>query len=497
MDPATVEILLVEDDPDDARLTVEILSRVPLAHRISVAQDGASALAFLRREGPYAAAPRPDLVLLDLGLPGKSGQEVLEEIKRDQVLKTIPIAVLSASSQDEDIIRAYNLHAENYLLKPSGGEGYAKMGRSLEEICRKALGRRADPERMRVLLVEDGVEDARFVSDLLCRKGGGGPVVELVSAGSLAGALEFLGDSQFDAVLLDLTLPDSIGLETIAAVHKAAPQPPLIVLTAIDDEATAVQSVQAGAQDYLVKGQINGSSLLRSLRYAVERRRIERLKEEFSALVSHELRNPLTVVMAVLALAVDWPLEKEHKALLSNARRNAVQLNAILDNLMRIAGISSGRGMPAKEDADIAALAREVLLDLRPKAQAKGLELKEAFPPGKVELPLEKESVKEIFSNLVGNALKFTARGGVEVRVSDLGPRVECSVSDTGVGISERDLPKVFSRFKQFGEAPRGEERGTGLGLYIAKQLVERHGGDISVSSRAGQGTTFRFTLPK
>ena len=113
-----VEVLLVEDNPGDVRLTLEALKDGKVNKHLSVVEDGVEALAFLRREGKYADASRPDLILLDLNLPKKDGREVLAEIKTDEDLKRIPVVVLTTSKAEEDILKTYNLHANCYITKP-------------------------------------------------------------------------------------------------------------------------------------------------------------------------------------------------------------------------------------------------------------------------------------------------------------------------------------------------------------------------------------------
>ena len=130
----TVEILLVEDNPGDVRLTQEALRESKLANRLSVSRDGVEAMAFLRREGEYTDAPRPDLILLDLNLPRKDGREVLQEVKEDGSLRRIPVAVLTMSDAEEDIVRTYNLHANCYIRKPLDIDQFAKVVRSVEDF---------------------------------------------------------------------------------------------------------------------------------------------------------------------------------------------------------------------------------------------------------------------------------------------------------------------------------------------------------------------------
>ncbi len=129
-----VDVLLVEDDPGDVLLTEETLLGSKIRTNLHVAGDGVEALAFLRKEGRYAGMPRPDLILLDLNMPRKDGREVLAEIKEDPDLKTIPVAVLTTSSQDEDILRSYELHANCYITKPVGLEQFATVVQSLEDF---------------------------------------------------------------------------------------------------------------------------------------------------------------------------------------------------------------------------------------------------------------------------------------------------------------------------------------------------------------------------
>ena len=116
--PKHIEILLVEDSPADVLITQDALAEVHLLNTIHVVEDGVEALAFLRKEVPYTAVPRPDLILLDLNLPRKSGREVLAEIKADPLLRTIPVVVLTTSQADEDVWKAYHLHANCYVVKP-------------------------------------------------------------------------------------------------------------------------------------------------------------------------------------------------------------------------------------------------------------------------------------------------------------------------------------------------------------------------------------------
>ena len=131
-DAKPIEILLIEDNPGDVRLTKEVLMEGKVRNHLQVVGDGVEAMAFLRRENNYAEAPRPDLILLDLNLPKKDGREVLQEIKEDGEFKCIPVVVLTTSEADEDILRSYDLSANCYITKPVDLDQFIRVIRSIE-----------------------------------------------------------------------------------------------------------------------------------------------------------------------------------------------------------------------------------------------------------------------------------------------------------------------------------------------------------------------------
>ena len=134
-DGTPIEILLVEDNPGDVRLTQEALKEGKVCNRLSVVDDGAKAIEFLyNRRGPYAQAPRPDLILLDLNLPRKDGREVLAEIKRDPSLRSIPVVVLTTSQADEDVVKAYDLHVNCYITKPIDLSQFLNVVKAIEDF---------------------------------------------------------------------------------------------------------------------------------------------------------------------------------------------------------------------------------------------------------------------------------------------------------------------------------------------------------------------------
>ncbi len=133
-DATPIEVLLVEDSPGDVRLTREAFKDAKVHINLNVASDGAEAMEFLNREGKHADAPRPDLILLDLNLPKKDGREVLEEVKESPTLKSIPVVILTTSASDADILRSYRLHANCYITKPVGLDGFLAVVKSIDDF---------------------------------------------------------------------------------------------------------------------------------------------------------------------------------------------------------------------------------------------------------------------------------------------------------------------------------------------------------------------------
>ena len=224
-----------------------------------------------------------------------------------------------------------------------------------------------------------------------------------------------------------------------------------------------------------------------------------RTREEMVAVVSHDLKNPLsTIQMAADFLLADLvPDDAAHQAVrqqLHAIHRSAERMHRLIHDLLDVAAIEAGQLAIERSPMTVDALVNDALELLRPLATAKNITLVADVAPGLPAVAADRERVLQVCSNLGGNAIKFTARDGrVEIRVTLRDAVVEFAVSDTGPGIAAADLPHVFDRFWQAKNTVRG---GAGLGLAIAKGIVEAHGGYIRAESGLGRGSRFSFTLP-
>jgi NtrC-family two-component system sensor histidine kinase KinB len=225
-------------------------------------------------------------------------------------------------------------------------------------------------------------------------------------------------------------------------------------------------------------------------------REIDRLKSEFIATASHELRTPLTSVQMGVHLLLEGALGEltdSQNEVLQACRQDCERLDNLMRDLLDLSRIEAGESQPKLATVSARDLLTTAVKELRPQVEAKGLELSVDAP---VELPwvmVDRLQIERVVSNLVINALRHTRSGEIKISAERRDNHVAVSVSDTGSGIPTEYLPHIFDKFVQVPDAPTG---GAGLGLTISKSIVEAHGGQISVQSEVGRGTTFTFTLP-
>ena len=380
---------------------------------------------------------------------------------------------------------------------------------------------------IKVLLIEDNPGDARLIREMLVETGDAS--VELECADRLGTGLERLAGGGIDGVLLDLSLPDSQGFETFNKVYAQAPTMPIIVLSGLDEEEMALSAVREGAQDYLVKGQVDGNLLVRSLRYAIERKRadnqlkqahadLKKSHEELKAAqlqliqteklesvgrlaagVAHEVKNPLEIIlMSVEYLSKNLTNRDEQTAMLLDDMEYAVnKADSVIRGLLDFSASDQIR----TRIEELNSVVDESLSLVKHQLDRSQIALVKEFSKDLPKLSLDKNKTQQVFVNLFMNAIHAMSRGGTLTvktyakQLTDNDYNVGTSseghfsigenvliaeIEDTGTGIPEDKLSKIFDPF--FTTKPTGQ--GTGLGLTVVSKIVELHGGMIDIRNR-------------
>jgi two-component system sensor histidine kinase/response regulator len=369
----------------------------------------------------------------------------------------------------------------------------------------------------RVLLIEDNPDDACLLREALDEAK---EQIRLVHVGQLEDAAKLLGEESFQIILLDLSLPDSQGIETLVRVQGQAPSVPIVVLTGLDDDNIALQAVRAGAQDYLVKGEIDARNLLRAIRYASERKqayeemarlaadltRANKAKDEFLNVMSHELRTPLSIVLGYSTMLREeqlGPLTEGQEQGMSVIQRNSKELLTMIDTMMSAAKIESGSMILEEESVSPVELLADMKLTYDLPTD-KNIHLEWNVSDRLPLLWTDPRKLRQILTNLIDNAIKFTDEGSIVISaeanlVADDGCDRRCidfSVSDNGIGIPPEECDNIFNCFYQVDSSATRSFEGVGLGLYIVKSFTEMMNGRVSVSSQVGNGSTFTVQIP-
>jgi len=367
---------------------------------------------------------------------------------------------------------------------------------------------------IQVLLVEDNPIDCRLIRGLLEQQPSA--TFSVRCADRLHSAHEQLRSSPADVVLLDLTLPDTSGLETFEQLHRHHGHLPIVILTGVEDEILAATAIEHGAQDYLIKGQVDRSSLARALRYAIERKRgaeaIHRLNEEleqrvlertreltasnreleaFCRSVAHDLRAPLRAVDGFSQALEPYSqqLGEQGRGYLRRVREAIQRMALMIDAMLKMSSVA--RCPMRRQSVDLSAMAHQVIAELE---SASGGPPVEWVVAAGLHTWGDAQLLWMALENLLGNACKFSRH--------ERYPRVELGsdgpgaffVRDNGVGFDMAYADKLFGPFERL----HGDKfEGIGIGLATTERIISRHGGRIWAASVPGQGAVFHFTLPE
>ncbi|MBI5724463.1 MAG: response regulator [Planctomycetes bacterium] len=373
-----------------------------------------------------------------------------------------------------------------------------------------AKNRNRQTGQLKVLLVEDNQADVELIRQGMADTPGGG--LEFVLADSLARANELIRQTRFDAILLDLFLPDCRGMDTYVNMQTACPTVPIVVMTGIDDRELAIQTIRRGAQDYLVKGRINGEVISRVMQYSIERSRLHtqlRMIQKMEAVsrmiggIAHDFRNQLTVIKGYCEMILPTLRDDDsiRQALdeIHQAAERAGKLTSQMSMLSKTkTGVIETLDL-AKAISDLESLLRQLV--------PRDIELQLSIPEGPVYVLIDPGLFQQAIANLVINAGDSMPNGGrlligctsvQENHIQDVPkglklPAAAVSVSDTGVGMDSKLIADLFEPFF----ITQSTTRTAGIGLSVVSALVRQFWGDIKADSAPGKGTTITMYFPK
>ena len=361
-------------------------------------------------------------------------------------------------------------------------------------------------KRINILLVEDNSGDRRLISEMLAEASN--VTFDVKYADRLQAAMDYLGQNRVEVILLDLGLPDSQGLETLKRTYAQVSETPIVVLTGLNDEMIGTQAVNEGAQDYLIKGQVDTNLLGRTIRYAIERKQTEEkerrlqlqldLSNRLSSLglmvegIAHEINNPLTSVIgfAQMVMSEDIP---------GNTREDVKMIG---DNAQRVADIMKNLLTFAKQQkleqtyTNVNDIIRATLKMRAYPLESSNITVTTQLDPALPSTIADATLLQQAFLNLVINAetaMKLAhGKGSLLIKTVLISDTIQISFTDDGPGIAEANLVHLFDPFF----STRGFGQGTGLGLSVCYGIITEHNGQIYARSQVDKGSTFTVELP-
>lgn len=373
-----------------------------------------------------------------------------------------------------------------------------------------------EPPRILVIDDEEGIRAG-------CRRAlePEGYVVETAASGQEG--LRRFREGNFDLVLIDVVLPDMRGVDLLKPILEKDPDAVCVIITGYATVELAVQAIRSGAYDFLSKPftadvlRMTVAQGLERRRLSLEAKRLQKIEEEarelarakeelerldrfkttFMWTVAHELRAPLNALQSfLLAILKGYIPPEEQREVLERAVQRVQELLDLVDDLLKLAAAKSGKGLEKREPVSLADVLEKVAPLFQKEAEAKGLAWSLEVRARPI-VQADPDQMAQVWSNLISNAVKYTPAGGrVRVVLEEQDGWAVGTVEDTGIGIAPQDLGRIFEEFYRTPQAKEIAPRGTGLGLPLVKQIVEAHGGSITVESEVGRGSRFVFRLP-
>ncbi len=370
--------------------------------------------------------------------------------------------------------------------------------------------KKKDKQRSSVLVVDDNKDNLKVVSNFLKNEG-----YQIALAIDAEDAGKILEDNRIDLILLDVMMPGTDGFAFCRQIKKEErfADLPVIFLTAKTDTSDLVEGFDAGGVDYITKpfqkkelvARVNNHIELaiaknRIQEQAEEIKKINHTKDRLYSIIAHDIKSPFSNISMLISTLAEGYLEpgsEEYEEILHSINRSTQETYALLENLLQWTRSQTGDLEVDPETLNLKELAERAFrfseLNARNKNIELALEMEDILP-----IHADRNMMQSVIQNLVGNAIKFTPEGGkVCMRGKQEEEQVILQVVDTGVGISEENMKKLFVDRGQLTTRGTNDEKGSGLGLLLAQNFVKQNGGKIEAESKPGKGTTFTLSFPK
>jgi len=489
-----LQVLFVDDDPGDVELMRRALRRdfEVEGARIETAAEFGEAL----DSGGF------DIILCDYSMPRFSGMQALLQWQAAGAL--VPFIFVTGRLSEEVAVDCIKAGATDYVLKGNLARLPAAVDRALREFAAASALRRAEAERARVMAAVEQAAEAVIITDLERRVVYMNPAFTQITG--------FTSDDVLGRDILEAgpKAAEAAGYENLWHM-VARGQTWRGQLVAHRQDTTLYDAEITVTPVFDAAGTMTNFCFIHrdvSERVAAERRlrelyarlaETDRLKDEFLAAFSHELRTPLNVITGytdILSDVLRPQLDAEARRCFDGIAHSAIHLTKLLAETLDLARLRIDALQPQFTTADVGALVQEVADGFKPLAASKQLTLVCSAPSTPLMAVTDPTRLRQVLSNLIDNAIKFTERGTVEVRVCGGTHELVVEVRDTGIGVEPSDIPRMFEDFRQLDGSTTRRYGGCGLGLALTKRLLDLLGGSIEVESQLGEGSCFRVHLP-
>ena len=483
---------------DDSRVSREVVLS-ELSHR--------EEFDIVTFESPIAAlnaleAVEPDMIISDYVMPVLNGFDLCHAVRAHPKYAKVPFVLLSGKIDDDSRAKAMEIGVTDLFLKPF------KSYELFKYVCHYVDAQKYAYDNS-VLVVDDSALARKMLRDILEKL-----KLRVFEAADVKEAESILQQYPVDLIFLDNILPGKSGLQWCKELRESEEYEWIPILGFSDYQEVALKFIQAGADDYIAKplvphevtvrtkNQLRHIALARELKESLRKEKaLNQQKNRLLGMAGHDLRNPIATIIEYASLMKETGYSRDLvEKSIDKIQAHAKYMSRLLDDILDVSSIESGLVELKKEKVVLNELLQQRIDYMSELARAKNMEghfVNRIEDDGKMVVMADPNRLSQVVDNLLSNAIKYSAPGSdykIILDQCDEGALVE--VVDHGQGIREEELPGVFDEFKKTSSKTTGGEKSTGLGLAIARKLVERHGGKIWVTSKLNEGSTFSFVLP-